>query len=62
MLVSAFGRLEAGDVDAGLTELSNAQARVHVGGAVTPAHFVTGDDADTLHGLIEQLKEAQNGG
>lgn len=58
MLVSAFGYLDDGDVESALVQLADAQARIHVSGEVTPAHFVTGADAGTLHGLIEQMGEA----
>jgi arabinan endo-1,5-alpha-L-arabinosidase len=58
MLVSAFAYLDAGNVEAALTQLADAQARIHVAGGVSPSHFVTGMDAGTLHGLIEALMEA----
>lgn len=58
MLLNAIALIEAEEYEAARAQLTDAQARIHVGGRVTPAHFVTGEDADTLHGLIEALKDA----
>jgi hypothetical protein len=58
MLLTAIALIEAEDYERARAQLTEAQARIHVGGNVNPSHFVTGEDADTLHGLIEALKEA----
>lgn len=58
MLLTAFEYYDDGDTEAALAQLNDAQARIHTSGDVTARHFVTGQDAETLHRLIEQLKEA----
>ncbi|WP_129667637.1 family 43 glycosylhydrolase [Phytoactinopolyspora endophytica] len=57
MLVNAGELIEAGSYEDARAALSDAQKRIHAGGAVQPFHFVTGDDAGTLYGLVEELKE-----
>ncbi|NDL57119.1 family 43 glycosylhydrolase [Phytoactinopolyspora mesophila] len=60
MLAEAAAQIEAGDDDAALAQLSDAQRRIHVSGSVHPSHLVSGADAARLHGLIEQLKDGLN--
>ncbi|NEE04342.1 family 43 glycosylhydrolase [Phytoactinopolyspora halotolerans] len=58
MLVEAGDLIETGNHADARAALSDAQKRIHADGAVQPFHFVTGDEAGTLHGLIEELKES----
>lgn len=57
MLVAAAAHLAADDHESALVQLEDAQQRIHLSGSLSPSHFATGEDAVTLHALIEALKE-----
>jgi len=58
MLVEAKTLIEARKYAAAHAKLTEAQQHIHTGGELLPSHFITGQHAHVMHGLIERLKKA----
>jgi hypothetical protein len=58
MLQAVAVHIEAQDHERAKAELEAAQKRIHLSGGARPSHFVTGENAGVLHGLLERLRTA----
>lgn len=58
MLREAADHIEAQDYAGARAQLEATRKRIHLSGQPRASHFVTGENAGVMHGLLERLREA----